>query len=871
MMEQYETAKKSCGNAVLLFRMGDFYELFHEDAEIAAAKLGLTLTSRDKNTNAIPMAGFPHHQLDGYLAKLIQLGFRVAVCEQVESAKAAKGLVKRQVTRVVTPGTLTDPSLLDPRIANYLAAIYGPKNAKVKNGGQPEFGIAWIDLSTGIFQAATVDQKNLVDLLTRINPAEVLHCDDDEPPKSFFTEAPLFTARPLWCFGFEKSRSSLCHQFGTKNLEGFGLDDDDTLSIQAAGAVVEYLRETQKSDLDHVDRLMPFRTGQFLEIDQASWRSLEIAQTVRGQNRDGSLLGVIDRTLTPMGARKLGSWISQPLTDVRHIESRLDAVEEFAGADRMRNEIRSFLKKVFDVPRLLARVATGRASPRDIKNIGATLTELPNLKAKISGRKSQTIRQLEVDLDLCADLRTEIDAALIDTCPINVKDGGYIRSGFNEKLDELRALATGGKKWIAAYQAEITKSTGIPSLKVGFNKVFGYYLEVTHTHRDKVPVHFIRKQTLKNAERFITPELKEYEEKVLTADEQANELETELFETLKVFVRGYTQRLKNNADIVATLDVLSALADLSCEQNYCRPIVSQNLETKILDGRHPVLDIIEPLGTFVPNDCSINGEDGLIHLITGPNMAGKSTYIRQIALISIMAQMGSFVPARSTTIGIADKVFARIGASDELSRGQSTFMVEMNETARILNTATNKSLVILDEIGRGTSTYDGVSLAWAIVEYLHDEIGCRTLFATHYHELTQLEKSLQYVRNFNVTVKEWQNNIVFLHKIVPGAADKSYGIHVAQIAGVPAWVNSRAETILNRLESDNDSPTLTAGGLPDKNESGMQMTLFEMVDHPLLEKIKRLDPDHVTPIDALQLIGDWKQELAESTSPGKSK
>ncbi len=551
------------------------------------------------------------------------------------------------------------------------------------------------------------------------------------------------------------------------------------------------------------------------------------------------------------------------------IERRLDAVGEFVADSNLRKGIRDYLKDIYDLQRLLARVATGRTSPRDLVCIGQTLAKLPAVKAKLVGRQSQWLAQLELDLDLCVDLRAELERALNESCPHTSRDGGFIKQGYDEKLDELRQLAVGGKQWIAKYQQTICEETGIPSLKVGYNKVFGYYLEVTHTHRDKIPGEFIRKQTLKNAERFITPELKEYEEKVLTADSQATELEQQLFERLRELVRAHTSRLKSNADIIATLDALSGLAQLAVEQNYCRPQLVSDSVLNIVQGRHPVLDIIEPLGAFVPNDTTVDDDAGRLHLITGPNMAGKSTYIRQVALISLLAQVGSFVPATSATIGVVDKIFARVGASDELSRGQSTFMVEMTETARILNTATPRSLVILDEIGRGTSTYDGVSLAWAIVEYLHDQIGCRTLFATHYHELTELETDFTGVCNYNVAVKEWDEKIVFLHKIVRGSADKSYGIHVARLAGVPNWVNQRAERILEKLESttqaaDNRESLKSAGGSSRSSASGeFQLTLFGSPTHPLVDKIKALDANNMTPLNALEMLHQWKEVLAE--------
>lgn len=873
MMRQYDQAKQACGDALLFFRMGDFYELFHDDAKQAAKVLGLTLTSRDKSANAVPMAGFPHHQLDAYMAKLIKQGFRVAVCEQVENPKEAKGLVKREVTQVVSPGTVTDQELLDPAQSNYLAAVFRlDANTKNKSTAGAKIGVAWADSSTGRFFVTAVAPHGLVDLLARLNASEILVPEGHgKQLENQLDEGTMLTERPQWCFGVAAATDLLKKQFRVAVLDGFGLEDFGPTAIGAAGALVEYLKETQKSTLEHFDRVQPYRQSQFVEIDSATWRSLEISRTIRGGEREGSLLGVIDRSRTPMGSRLLGEWLSNPLTDIEAIDNRLDAVDELVQENALRKSIREYLKDVYDLQRLLARVASGRTSPRDLACIRQTLATLPAVKLTLAGRKSSWLAQLELDLDACVDLQSELERALDESCPINSRDGGFIKPGYNTQLDEMRKLAAGGKQWIAKYQQTICEETGIPSLKVGYNKVFGYYLEVTHTHRDKIPAEFIRKQTLKNAERYITPELKEYEEKVLSADSQATELEQQLFEQLRELVRAHTARLKSNADIIATLDTLCGLAKLAVEQNYCRPQLVDDSVLNIVEGRHPVLDIIEPLGAFVPNDTTVDEDAGILHLITGPNMAGKSTYIRQVALISLLAQVGSFVPATSATIGIVDKIFARVGASDELSRGQSTFMVEMTETARILNTATPRSLVILDEIGRGTSTYDGVSLAWAIVEYLHDQIGCRTLFATHYHELTELETDFTGVCNYNVAVKEWDEKIVFLHKIVRGNADKSYGIHVARLAGVPNWVNQRAERILEKLESTTEAAenreNLKSAGRTSGSDSGeFQLTLFGSPTHPLVDKIKALDANNLTPLNALEILHQWKVDLSEDVS-----
>ncbi len=864
MMQQYADAKAACGDALLLFRMGDFYELFNDDAKTAARVLGLTLTSRDKGDNPIPMAGFPHHQLETYLGRLIAAGFRVAVCEQTEDPKKAVGLVRREVTRVVTPGTLTDDGLLDPKESNYLAAVVWGSGRRGESAEQA--GLAWCDLSTGRFQAAVFTRQQVPDQLARLAPSECLLPEDAEPPVQPSGNAALLTRRPPWAFSWDGAQAALTKHFGTKSLEGFGFDDNERLAVRAAGAILDYLCETQRTGLSHIERIVPYRATDALEIDLATRRSLELTRTIRDGRRDGSLLAVLDRTETPMGSRLLADWLANPLTRIDEIQRRQDAIAELLESATLRRELRQFLSGVFDLERLLARVTTGRASPRDLNFIGRTLDRLPPVREKLAQRNTAMLGWLHDRLELCADLRERLKTALIDDCPLSMREGGFIRPGYHDELDRLRELAAGGKQWIAQYQAEEAQRTGIPNLKVGYNKVFGYYIELTGSQRDKAPPEYHRKQTLKNAERYITPKLKEYEEQVLSADERAMELEYTLFLELRDAVVAEAQKLQSTASVLAHLDVLVGLADLARLRNYCRPEVVEQPVLRIRDGRHPVLDVLEPEGTFVPNDTFMGDEEGSVLLITGPNMAGKSTYIRQVALITLLAQMGSFVPAKEAVIGIADRIFARVGASDELSRGQSTFMVEMTETARILNNATPRSLVILDEIGRGTSTYDGVSLAWAIVEHIHDRVGCRTLFATHYHELTDLSSTLSGVRNLNVAVREWEDQVVFLHKIVPGAADKSYGIHVARLAGVPPTVNERAKQILAHLEAEH----LDEAGRPKmrnrkKDRRGdLQLTLFAPYDHPLLDEIRTTDLNKLTPIEALQCIQRWQQALSDS-------
>ena len=917
MMQQYHEAKRAAGDALLLFRMGDFYELFFDDAKTAARTLGIALTSRDKGDDPVPMAGFPYHQLDSYLAKIITAGHRAAICEQVEDPKQAKGLVRREVTRIVTPGTLTDDALLDPHASNFLAAI--AFTTATPKPPTPLAGFAWVDVSTGRFYAAAFPLEQIADQLARIGPAELLISDDAAMPPREWATGEAITRRPAWTFGRTTALEALTKHFGTQTLEGFGFNADAdagvVIALRAAGAVLSYLAETQKTSLAHIDRLIPYSGDDRLSIDPATRRSLEIVATIRDGRRDGSLLGTLDRTVTCLGARLLADWLAAPLTNVAEINARLDAVAELVADAATANQLRESLRQIYDIQRLLARVTTGRASPRDLAYLGRTLAFLPKIKAKLTGRASALLCQLEARIDLCADVRGPLEQALLDDCPLTARDGGFIRAGYRADVDELRELMAGGKQWMAEYQAAECQRIGIASMKVGFNQVFGYFLEVTHTHRDKIPPNYIRKQTLKNADRYVTPELKEYEEKVLAAEDKLKQLEQDLFVQLRDMVAAAAGRLQATANALAEIDVLTGLAELARSRNYVRPTVVAEPVLEIEAGRHPVLDITEPEGTFVPNDVAVGarseerGASGKkqenpamrsiaandlavdhrpsllaphssLLLITGPNMAGKSTYIRQAALLTLMAQMGSFVPARRAVVGVADRIFARVGASDELSRGQSTFMVEMTETARILNTATPRSLVILDEIGRGTSTYDGLSLAWSIVEHIHNAIGCRTLFATHYHELTDLEKQLAGVRNFNVAVKEWDDQIVFLHQIVPGAADKSYGIHVAQLAGVPRSVNDHAREVLQWLEAQHQpanptacgiarntasSPRPSTNGHSNRPTSALQMTLFGFEEHPLLEEIRAANLDQVEPIEAIELVRSWQQRLIGET------
>jgi DNA mismatch repair protein MutS len=861
MMQRYVEVKAENPEALLLFRMGDFYELFYDDARIASPVLGLTLTSRDKNSdNPVPMAGFPYHSLDGYLQKLIRAGYRVSICDQVEDPKTAKGMVRREVTQTVTPGTLTDPALLDASSYNYIAGVSSTRDG---------IGLSWLELSTGQFQAMTVTLTGLADELARLSPSECVVAEEAEAELGLAGLSEQLgislSRRAAWQFGVEACRRTLLEHFGTLTLEGFGFSDEDSPAVTAAGAVLSYVSENHLSALPHISRLDAHSSHGFLMIDEATRRSLELTRTLIGGHREGSLLSVIDETVTSMGARLLGEWLSNPLRDIERIAARLDAVEEFRSLPAVCGEVSDQLGGVYDLERLTSRAATGRASPRDMGCLAGTLARLPALKRLLSERGAGLLRELHERLDLCEDVLEQISLTLVDEPPLLVSEGGMIRDGFDEELDRLRGLARGGKEWIAAYQASESERTGIANLKVGFNKVFGYYLEVTATQLGKVPEEYIRKQTLKNQERYVTPELKEHEEKVLRAEEQAVALEQQFFGAIRDRVAAECLRFQASAAVLARLDVLCGLGVLAASRGYCRPELTDEPVLDLRESRHPVLDRIQPTGEFVPNDVRVGGVSGHVQIITGPNMAGKSTYIRQAALLTILAQMGSFVPASEALVGVADRVFARVGASDELSKGQSTFMVEMTEAARILNGATSHSLVVLDEIGRGTSTYDGISLAWAITEHLHDRVGCRTLFATHYHELTELSGTLAGAVNLNVLVHEQDEDVVFLHKIVEGSADKSYGIHVARLAGVPGEVIERARVILETLESAH----LGEDGrrrLPTRSTdptSSRQLSLFEPPPHPLLEEIRGMDIEAMTPLAALEELDRIRRSLLD--------
>ncbi|MCC6738326.1 MAG: DNA mismatch repair protein MutS [Planctomycetia bacterium] len=793
LMEQYLAIKRQHPDELLFFRLGDFYEMFYEDAKTAARALGITLTSRFKGEAAVPMAGVPVHSYENYVAKLLRQGFKVAVCEQTQEAEEAEGLVERAVVRVMTPGTLTEQNLLNARAANFLAAACPTK------GGV--FSLAWADLSTGQFCVEGLPERELLDELTRLAPSELLVPENQREEEWL---APVkdalkvcVTGAPEWDFEPARSDEVLGKHFGTAGTAGFGLEG---IPLPAAAAVVEYLRRTQRTELRHLARLAPFSRDGRVFLDRATQLGLELTRTMRGGDEGETLLGVLDRTSTAMGARLLRDWLLCPLRDVAAIARRHDAVQELAEQHLFRQELQAAMRRMGDLERLAARIGSGRANARDLAGVAVTLQQVPELKDALATAKAALTTDVAATLDPQEDLAATLVKALADDPPLQLKDGGLIRDGFDAELDRLRSLQRDGQSWIARFQADEQKRTGIP-VKVGFNQVFGYYIEITHAQAGKgqVPPEYIRKQTTKNAERYITPDLKERETEVLNADSAGKKREYEVFLELRERAAKGVGTLLRTAAAVAELDVVASMAQVAVEHRYARPVVDDSGALEIRDGRHPVLERFTQ-DRFVPNDAALDAEGARIGLITGPNMAGKSTYIRQVALIVLLAQAGSFVPAAAARIGAVDRIFTRVGAGDELARGNSTFMVEMTETAAILHNATPRSLVILDEIGRGTSTFDGLSIAWAVTEYLHDRVGARTLFATHYHELTELARALPGLRNLHVQVREHQGRVVFTHRIAPGATDRSYGVHVAQLAGLPKPVVERAGQILKRLE-----------------------------------------------------------------------
>jgi DNA mismatch repair protein MutS len=866
LMQQYREIKARHQSAILFFRMGDFYEMFYEDAETAARVLGLALTARNNGGAAeVPLAGIPVKAGPEYLRRLVQQGYRVAICEQVEDPRAAKGIVRREVVETVSPGVAFADDLLDGARNNFVVALAAAREVSA-------IGVAAADVSTGELRLSTVTLGELDAVLARLAPRELLLARGSTAlPRGPVLDGVLVTEREGWEFDEAMARDEIARQFEVRGLDGLGIEADDGAAVGAAGALLRYLKEMQPAGVPHLARPVVERTGEVMPLDEMTRRNLELVDSLRGADTEGTLLAVLDRTTTPMGARLLRQWLLAPLVNRTAIEARLDAVDALLADASARSALRDALDGVRDVERLGGKAAAGRATPRELAALGASLARLPEVKRamdRLDGAGS--LGRLMTQWDDCAELALAVTRTLVERPPLQLGDEATIAPGVDVELDELRALRDGSKDAIAAIQAEERTRTGIPSLKVGFNKVFGYFIEVTNANRELVPADYQRRQTLSGAERYVTTALKEYEEKVLTAAERIETCERRLFDALRAQVGGAIVRLQCVARIVAELDVLAALADVAAREGYARPVLTDGFDLEITAGRHPVVERMMPRDKFIPNDVQLT-EDARVVILTGPNMAGKSTILRQVGLIVLMAQVGSFVPASSATIGLCDRVFTRVGASDNLVRGQSTFMVEMAETSAILHTATRRSLVLLDEIGRGTSTYDGVSIAWAVSEHLHERTACKTIFATHYHELVQLADELVAVRNYNVGVREVGDQILFLHRLQPGGADRSYGIEVGRLAGLPTPVIERARQVLALLEGEGATlvPALASalagregqrGGVRAPKTSDVdQLALFAAPPHAVVEALRAVDVNTLTPLAALQLVA----ELAE--------
>jgi len=858
MVKQYLAVKEKYQDAILFYRMGDFYEMFFEDAKFAANLLGITLTSRDKNKeDSIPLCGVPYHAVAGYIQKLVDQGHKVAICEQMEEASQAKGIVRREVIRVITPGTVFDDELLQPKANNFLMAL---------SLGDERLGLAYLDASTGDFLATEIQTvQTLMDEGMRISPREVLIPESTKghlPVKQLTKILPraLFTVLHEGVFSDQR---------GEEHLQSLGLrvPESKQAALRAAGALLFYVQETQKIRPAHLSRIEFYQVQDYMVLDETTRRNLELFENLQTRSRKGALLEVLDKTGTPMGGRLLKRWMGAPLLDPEKIEGRLDAVAELKEKDLVRQRIREKTPQVRDLERLSARVSLGSANARDLVALRSSLEHLPEIRSLVSGLQSGPFRNHSEHWDDLDDIRDLLTRAIEDNPPATIKEGGLIKPDFDSNLDHLREIATKGKKWIVELESRERLATGISSLKVRYNRVFGYYIEVTKPNLGAVPTRYLRKQTLTNAERFVTEELQEYETQVLTAEEQREAREYEIFQKILKQVATRISQIQRMAAVLAEIDVLSGLAEVAEQNRYCRPVLSAENILEIREGRHPVLENLSLDERFVPNDLKMDGEESQILILTGPNMAGKSTIMRQAALIVIMAQMGSFVPAEQARVGLTDRIFTRVGATDDLSRGRSTFMVEMEEMAHILRHMTPRSLILLDEIGRGTSTFDGLSIAWAVTEFLHDvsPFRARTLFATHYHELTELALTRARIKNMHVAVKEWNDRVIFLRKLVAGATSRSYGIQVARLAGLPEEVIDRAKEVLNNLEQGE----FTEGGIPKLALSrrrkipwdSRQMNLFQTPPDPLREALRKVDPDRLTPLEALNVLNELKSRF----------
>lgn len=856
MMQQYLDMKEQYRDCILMFRLGDFFEMFFEDAEVASRELDIALTGRDCGLpERAPMCGVPFHAVDGYISRLVTRGYKVAVCEQMEDPALAKGIVKREVIRVVTPGTVTDSAMLDEKKNNYLVSIYS-KGCM--------YGFAVVDVSTGEFSTTRITWGNtlnkLLDEIAKYGPAEII------TNKAFYSsEALIAQLRKRFSAYISQLDDSYFDEGNsleilTRRLGGDAIPQEfSELCVNACGALMSYLEETEKAGLEHIQKITPYKIEEFMVLDMATRRNLELTETMREKNRKGTLLWVLDRTMTSMGARALRRWIEQPLVKTGDIDERLEAVAELKDKFMVRTELRDLFKRVHDIERLIGKIVLGSANCRDLISLKNSLQQIPYIKDLLKSCSSGLVLKNDKNIDALEDITDLIERSIVDEPPVSVRDGGIIKSGYDEEVDRLRHAMTDGKQWIASLEAAEREKTGIKNLKIGYTKVFGYYLEVTKSNYDLVPQEYIRKQTLANCERFVTQELKEMEETILGAEGRITELEYSLFTKIREQTAAQVGRIKSAAAGIAELDVLCSLAEVADRENYCRPLVNNEGIIHIEGGRHPVVEKMLEQGAFVPNDTLLDMDENRISIITGPNMAGKSTFMRQVALIVLMAQIGSFVPAVSAEIGVTDRIFTRVGASDDLAAGQSTFMVEMSEVAGILENATQRSLLVLDEIGRGTSTFDGLSIAWSVIEYISDreKVGSRTLFATHYHELTELEGKITGIKNYCIAVKEKGDDIIFLRKIIRGGADGSYGIQVARLAGVPQIVTDRAKELLKELEAADISKhrarrrAIPIDGqvelfIPNDNE--------ERAGKEVLEELKSIDLSEMTPLDAMNAL-----------------
>ena len=865
VMRQFLEIKSQYQDAILFFRLGDFYEMFMDDAVTASRVLGITLTSRNKGVkDAIPLCGIPYHSSQAYIAKLVSNGHKVAICEQIGDPKTTKGIVERAVVKVVTPGLVTDTDTLEPKENNYLLALVG----EAESG----YGLAHIDITTGDFRVTHLDNpEKVISELASLQPREILlpsELEGDGLQQLFLRSLDGMLVNRLndWEFESDRAIEILCSFFNCTSLQAFGCQDLPQ-SIRAAGGLLSYLQRTQLDDLRHIRGLNTYHTRDHMVLDESTRRNLELTATLHGGRKKGSLLGVLDRTLTAMGGRLLRQWIHYPLIDKDQIIRRQDAIQELLDDSIGRIDLGSLLDGVYDLERLNGKISMASANAKDIVALRDSLQRLPQIDDLLRDRESDLLQTLRINIDLMPDLVDEISRAIVDDPPFILRDGGIIRDGYNAELDELRSISREGKGWIARLEQQEKERTGISAMKVKYNKVFGYFIEVPRRFSDEMPEDYQRKQTLANAERFITPALKEYEEKVLGAEERQVEIEYELFQQIRKSTAEQGAKIQQTADALAQLDALLSLTDLAHDRQYVRPKIDDSDPLVIEGGRHPVVDQMSLQEPFVPNDVCLDLQENQLLIITGPNMAGKSTFMRQVALITLMAQMGSFVPAVKAHIGVVDRIFTRVGASDNLAKGESTFMVEMNETANILRHATSKSLIILDEIGRGTSTFDGVSIAWSVAEYLHDnqEVAAKTLFATHYHELTELCLTRKRIKNFNISVKEWNDQIIFLRKIVAGGASRSYGIQVGRLAGLPQPVIDRAKEILHNLEAgeftSGQQPRIGRGKGQPVAKVEAQLGLFTTAADPVRDRLGSLDISRTTPLEALGLLDELKKLL----------